>query len=81
MFDLHTIGEINETYECCNFNCRNQQPNEPIDAYIAALRTLAKTCQNNFCDCLKDSLLKVESSSQSKDSQLESDYCKTENFL
>ena len=56
MFDLHTIGEINETYERYNFNCRNQQPNESIDAYIAALRTLAKTC--NFCDCLKDSLLR-----------------------
>ena len=44
------------TYERYNFNCRNQQPNESIDAYIAALRSLAKTC--NFCDCLKDSLLR-----------------------
>jgi hypothetical protein len=56
MFDLHTIGEINETYERYIFNCRNQKPDESIDVYVAALRTLAKTC--NFCDCLKDTLLR-----------------------
>ena len=55
-FDLHVIGEINETCECYIFNCRNQKPDEFVDAYVAALRTLAKTC--NFCDCLKDSLLR-----------------------
>ena len=38
-------------------NCRNQQPDESIDAYyVTTLRNLAKTC--NFCDCLKDTLLR-----------------------
>ena len=56
MLDLHTIGEINEIYERYMFNCRNQQPDESIDAYVTTLRNLAKTC--NFCDCLKDTLLR-----------------------
>ena len=55
MFDLQ-VGEINETYEHYIFNSRNQKPDEPIDAYVTALRNLAKTC--NFSDCLKDSLLR-----------------------
>ena len=38
------------------FNCRNQQPNKSIDAYMTTLRNLAKMC--NFCDCLKDTLLR-----------------------
>ena len=55
-FDEFTIGEVNETYERYVFNSRNQEEDESIDAYIATLRTLARTC--NFCDCLKDSLLR-----------------------
>ena len=46
MFDLHTISEVNETYERYIFNCRNQKPDESIDAYVAA----------HFCDCLKVTL-------------------------
>ena len=53
-FDEFTIGEVNETYERYIFNGRNQGQDESIDAYITALRTLAKTC--GFCDCLADSL-------------------------
>ena len=56
MFDLHTVGEINETYKRYIFNSRNQKPDESIDANVTALRNLAKTC--NFCDCLNDSLLR-----------------------
>ena len=48
MFDLHTISEVNETYERYIFNCRNLKPDESIDAYVAA----------HFCDCLKDTLLR-----------------------
>ena len=55
-FDEFTIGEINETYERYVFNSRNQGEDECIDAYVAILRTIARTC--NFCDCLKDSLIR-----------------------
>ena len=55
-FDEFTIGEVNETYERYVFNSRNQEEDESIDAYVAILRTLARTC--NFCDCLKDSLIR-----------------------
>ena len=54
-FDEFTIGELNETFERYNFNSRNQQENEGIDAYVTALRTLAKAC--NFCDCIRDSII------------------------
>ncbi|XP_044176794.1 uncharacterized protein LOC122959528 [Acropora millepora] len=55
-FDEFTIGEVNKTYERYIFNGRNKGPDEPIDAYVAALRSLAKTC--GFCECLNDSLLR-----------------------
>ena len=55
-FDQYTIGELNETFERYNFNSRNQEENESIDANVTALRTLAKTC--NFCDCMRDSILR-----------------------
>ena len=55
-FDEYTIGELNETYERYIFNSRNQKQNESIDAYVTCLRTLGKTC--NFCDCIKDSILR-----------------------
>ena len=52
-FDEYTIGEVNETYKSYVFNSRNQDGAEPTDA---DLRKLMKTC--NFCDCLKDTLLR-----------------------
>ena len=55
-FDEFTIGEVNETYERYIFNVWNQGQDESNDAYISALRSLAKTC--GFCDCLADSLLR-----------------------
>ncbi|XP_058967688.2 uncharacterized protein [Pocillopora verrucosa] len=55
-FDEFTIGELNETFERYTFNSRTQQENESIDAYVTALRTLAKTC--NYCDCMRDSIIR-----------------------
>ncbi|KAJ8049054.1 hypothetical protein HOLleu_01612 [Holothuria leucospilota] len=53
--DTYFIGESNETYERYVFNKRDQQAGETVDAYVANLRTLAKTC--NFVD-LEESLIK-----------------------
>ena len=55
-FDQYTIGELNEMFERYNFNSRNQEDNESIEAYVTALHTLAITC--NFCDCMHDSILR-----------------------
>ena len=54
--DEFAIGEVNETYERYLFNSRNQEGDESIDAYVAALRKLAQTC--NFCKCLSDTLIR-----------------------
>ena len=54
--DEHILGQTNETFERYKFNTRGQMCEEEIDAYVAALKILQKTC--NFCDCLKDSLLR-----------------------
>lgn len=53
--DTYFIGESNETYERYVFNKRDQQGGETVDAYVANLRTLAKTC--NFGD-QEESLIK-----------------------
>ena len=55
-FDNHFIGKTNETYERYAFNKRDQKTDESVEDYIAVLRTLASTC--NFCNCLKDYLLR-----------------------
>ena len=54
--DEFTIGEVNETYERYMFNSRDQEADESIDVYMAALRTLAQTC--NLCLCLHDSVIR-----------------------
>ena len=51
----YCIGETNEIYERYRFNKRDQELNESVDAYVTALRTLAKTC--NF-GALEDSLIR-----------------------
>ena len=50
------IGEVNETYERYMFNSRDQEADEFIDAYVAALRKSALTC--NLCSCLHDSIIR-----------------------
>ena len=55
-FDKFTIGETKQTYERYVFNSWNQSPDETFDAYVAALRTLLKTC--NFCECIRESLIR-----------------------
>lgn len=39
------IGQTNVIYERYTFNKREQEVNETIDSYVAALRTLVKTCK------------------------------------
>lgn len=53
--DEYFIGGSNETYERYVFNKRKQRERETIDAYVATLRTLAKTC--NFGD-LEEALIR-----------------------
>ena len=40
----YCIGECKETYERYVFNRRDQELNKSGDAYVPALRKLAKTC-------------------------------------
>ena len=54
--EAHCIGEVNETVERYVFNKRDKLQDETVDSYVAELKTLAKTC--NFCDCLRDSLIR-----------------------
>ena len=43
-FDEFTISETNKTNERYVFNSQNQLPDENFDPYVAAFRTLSKTC-------------------------------------
>ena len=43
-FEHFCVGKTNETYERYCFNKRDQEQGENIDTYVAALRTLVKTC-------------------------------------
>ena len=53
--EKYCIGDGNETYERYVFNRRDQETNETIDAYVTALRKLAKTCNYGG---LTDSLIR-----------------------
>ena len=55
-FYNYAVGETNETYERYIFNSREQKEGEPIDRYVAELRTLAQSC--NFCTSHQDSLIR-----------------------
>lgn len=55
-FDNYAVGEVNETYERYVFHTRKQEESESMEAYIAALRTLIKTC--NYCDNCLNSVLR-----------------------
>ena len=54
--EKYCIGEVNEILERYCFNKRDKLPTESVDSFVAELKTLAKTC--NFCDCLRDSLIR-----------------------
>ncbi|XP_069106974.1 uncharacterized protein [Argopecten irradians] len=54
-FEKFCIGQTNETYERYLFNNRSQEQGETIDAYVAALRSLAKTCNYG---ALEESLIR-----------------------
>ena len=45
--DEYCISEVHEVMEQFNFNNRDQRPGKSVNDYIAALRTLAKTCNFN----------------------------------
>ena len=49
------IGETNVIYERYCFNKRNQEANESIDSYVAALNSLAKSCDYGT---LQDTLIR-----------------------
>ena len=55
-FDAFAVGEINETYERFIFNKRCQQEGESFECFLAAIRTLVKTC--NYCQNCLDSILR-----------------------
>ena len=42
--EVFCVGKTNEISERYQFNKRDQESGESIDSYVAALRTLAKTC-------------------------------------
>eukprot|EP00916_Digyalum_oweni_P000368 GHVL01000639.1.p1 GENE.GHVL01000639.1~~GHVL01000639.1.p1 ORF type:complete len:107 (+),score=8.32 GHVL01000639.1:715-1035(+) len=52
-FEDHCVGHTNEAYESYQFHSRRQEEGESIEAYLACLRQLAKTC--NFKD--EDSMI------------------------
>ena len=53
--EVFWVGEINEIYERYQFNKGDQESGESIDSYVAAVHTLAKTC--NYGSLL-DSLIR-----------------------
>ena len=55
LMEKHCIGQTNVIYERYCFNNRNQEIGESFDAYLTALKALAKTC--NF-GSLKDELIR-----------------------
>jgi len=54
-FDRHWLGEVNVTYERYVFHQRIQQSGETIEAFVADLRKLAKSCAFEH---LEDSLIR-----------------------
>ena len=54
LMERHCIGQTNVIYQQYCLNNRIQESGESFDAYLTALRTLAKTC--NFCP-LTDELI------------------------
>ena len=57
-FYKYIIGETNETYERYVFNKRDQKPEESVELYISALKDLLVLQSCNFCDCMRDSLMR-----------------------
>ena len=55
LMEKHCIGQTNVIYERYCFNNRNQETGESFDAYLTAVKALAKTC--NF-GSLKDELIR-----------------------
>ena len=62
-----SIGEVNEIYERYCFNKRDKLSTESVNCFVVELKTLAKTC--NFCNCLRDSLIRDRIALGIKDEQ------------
>ena len=50
------MGVINVTYEKFVFHTRKQQDGKSVDAYVASLRSLVKTCK--FCEICIEGILR-----------------------
>ena len=59
LWQNYCIGETNVIYERYKFNNRSQEPEESIDAYTTALRTLADICEFGLLkeDLIRDRLV------------------------
>ena len=55
-FQEFAVGEVNETYERFMFNRRCQHEGESFESFLAAIRSLIKTC--NYCDNCVDTILR-----------------------
>ena len=55
-FEKFAVGETNETYERYVFNSRTQGETESFETFLAAVRSLSKTC--NYCDGCIDSIIR-----------------------
>ena len=55
-FDTFAVGGTNETYKRFLFNKRNQLDGESDETFLAAIRSLIKTC--NYCENCIDSILR-----------------------
>ena len=55
-FDNFAVGEVNETYERFVFNKRDQREGETFESFLAAIRSLVRTC--NYCENCVNSIVR-----------------------
>ena len=77
-FEKYAVGEVNVTYERFVFHSRKQGEGESIDAFIASLRTLIKTCA--FCEECVESILRDQVVLGIKDPDTQSQLLKERNL-
>ena len=77
-FDSFAVGQINETYERYVFNSRIQREEEPFETFLAAIRSLVKSC--NYCDACVNSILRDRIVLGIKDAQTQTSLLKEPNL-